>query len=60
MTKTDEKSLQCSPAKTARLLDVSERTAWRMIASGELPSLKVGRRRYVPREAIEKIVAGAA
>lgn len=60
MTPKAEKPLQCSPRQTAELLAVSERTAWRMIARGELPSRKLGRKRFVPREAIEKFVAGAA
>jgi excisionase family DNA binding protein len=37
----------------ARLLCISGREVWRMIADGEIPSIKWGRRRLVRRAALE-------
>jgi excisionase family DNA binding protein len=37
--------LRCNPS-----------TVWRLIAAGELPSVKVGRRRIVPRDAVEEFI----
>jgi excisionase family DNA binding protein len=36
-----------SVKKTARILDVSERTVHRLIKRGDLPSIRIGRRRGV-------------
>lgn len=43
-------------ATAARLLGLSERTTWSLIARGQLCSVKVGRRRLVPRHALEAFV----
>lgn len=48
-----------SVSGVASLLSSSERTVWRLIARGELPTFKVGRKTLVPREATERLVAGA-
>ena len=45
--------------ETADRLRVSERTVARMIASGELPSLKVRRRRFVRSASIEGLMKDA-
>lgn len=45
-------------AAASRLLGVSERTAWSLIAGGQLRSVKIGRRRLVPRHALETFVDG--
>ena len=40
--------------EVGRRLDVSRATAYRLVASGELPSVRLGRRRVVPVAAIER------
>ncbi len=41
----------------ARAIGISERYAWELIASGELPALRLGRRRLVRVESISKFLA---
>ncbi len=43
--------------QAAELLNVSERTVWALLATGELVSIRVGRWRLVPRKALERFVA---
>lgn len=40
----------------AELLGVSERTAWTLVGRGELRSIRIGKRRLVPRQAIEQFI----
>ena len=42
--------------EAARRLGISPRGVARLLASGELPSLRVGRRRLVPLGALERLV----
>lgn len=42
-----------------RRLDVSRATAYRLVASGELPSVRLGRRRVVPLAVIERKLVDA-
>lgn len=44
----------------ARLLNVGRSTAYDLIRSGRLRSFKIGRRRLVPREALEVLIADLA
>ena len=46
--------LLVSTKEAARLLSLSERSVYFLIQSGRLPSRKIGARRLVPREAVEK------
>ena len=46
-------------AEIARLLGISERTVRRWIASGELPSVKVGGSRLVARADLERTLSPA-
>ena len=39
--------------QVAKMLDVSEVTVWRLVGSGELESIKVGRSRRIEPEAVE-------
>lgn len=41
-----------SPDFVASLFDVSRRTIYTLIASGELPSLEIGRLRRIPHSAV--------
>ena len=46
--------------ETAELLGVSRAFAYTLVARGELPSLRLGRRVVVPRVAIDALVASCA
>jgi excisionase family DNA binding protein len=49
-----------SGKEAARRLGISPRAVARLLASGELPSLRVGRRRLVPLGALERFLAGGS
>lgn len=42
-------------AETAELLRCSKSLVYRMLGTGELPSVKLGRRRLIPRREVERI-----
>jgi excisionase family DNA binding protein len=46
-----------SPDSAARALDVPVRTIYRLIASGELKSFKIGKRRLIGDPELERLVA---
>lgn len=54
----DENMLLTVP-EAARLLRVSRAFAYELIARGELPVLRLGRRVLVPREALEQHIRAA-
>ncbi|WP_446216279.1 helix-turn-helix domain-containing protein [Micromonospora sp. IBHARD004] len=43
--------------EAARLLNVGRTTAYDLIRSGRLRSVKIGRRRLVPRDALDALLA---
>lgn len=43
-------------SEAAQLLGISRGTAFELIGTGQLRSIKVGRRRLVPRQALEELV----
>jgi excisionase family DNA binding protein len=43
--------------EAARLLNVGRSTAYDLIRSGRLRSVKIGRRRLVPRDALDALIA---
>lgn len=43
--------------EAARLLNIGRSTAYELIRSGRLRSVKIGRRRLIPREALESLLA---
>ncbi|MCC7388145.1 MAG: helix-turn-helix domain-containing protein [Phycisphaerales bacterium] len=49
-------------SRTAELLAISERSAWRLISTGELRAIKLGRSTRVMVESIDRLVerGGAA
>ena len=54
------KNVFLRPDEAAKLLSVSRAKAYALIASGELPCIRLGKRGVrVPRAAIEKLVADA-
>jgi excisionase family DNA binding protein len=48
-----------SVEETANILGLSRPTAYAAVKTGDLPSIRVGRRLIVPRYALEKMLAGA-
>jgi len=52
-------SLTVSVVKAAQLLGVSRALAYELVARGDLPSLRLGRRVVIPRRALEALVEGA-
>lgn len=59
--KTFHSDINCySVREVAERLGMSERQVARMIAAGDLPSMKIGRRRLIQRAAITAWMAGKA
>lgn len=52
----DEKVLAVSIAEAARRLGVSTRTVATLVATGELASRKIGRRRIIPVSILETFI----
>lgn len=48
-----------SVPEAAERLGVSRAAAWRLIYTGELQSVRIGRRRIVPRSVVNQILARA-
>lgn len=42
--------------EAAERLSIGRAMAWEMVASGELPTVRIGRRRLVPAEALRRYV----
>lgn len=59
MSQTPPPRLALTIDEAAEALRVSTRTVERLIASGHLPSRKLGRRRVVPLAALERLLADA-
>jgi len=51
-----EQRLAYSIAEAGMLLGLGQATTERLVASGSLPSIKVGRRRLVPAGALRRLV----
>ena len=49
--------LLLTPERTAERLDVSRTTVYALLASGELESVRIGRSRRIPVQAVEGYVA---
>jgi excisionase family DNA binding protein len=39
-------------------LNLSKTTTWKMIHTGQIPSIRLGKRYVVPKAALEKVLAG--
>jgi excisionase family DNA binding protein len=52
-------SLTVSVVNAAQLLGVSRALAYELVARGELPSLRLGRRVVIPRRALEALIEHA-
>jgi len=42
--------------ETARSLGVGERTVWRRISTGDLPTVRIGRSVRIPAKAVEEFI----
>jgi excisionase family DNA binding protein len=50
-----DKSLMLTVTEAAKLLRISERTAWRRVKDGQIPTVRLGGRVLVPRSQLEAI-----
>ncbi len=51
--------LAVSVEEAGALLGIGRTSAWQMIARGELPVLRIGKRTVVPVKALQKLIAEA-
>jgi excisionase family DNA binding protein len=59
-TTTDVERLAYSPAELAAALGCTRQHVQNLIARGELPSVKFGRKRLIPRHVVEELLEGGA
>ena len=52
-----EAKLTLSVEETAKLLGIGRNLCYERVKTGEIPSLKIGRRLLVPKAALEKLLA---
>jgi excisionase family DNA binding protein len=52
--------LTYSVAEAARVLGISRSYCYELVQGGQLPSLRLGRRRLIPRAALERFVEAPA
>jgi excisionase family DNA binding protein len=55
----DESHLKLTVGEAAKLLRLSRAFTYELVARGELPSVRLGRRVVIPRVAIERILNDA-
>lgn len=53
----DEEKLTLTVSETARLLGISRGLAYEMVRTGEIPSVRFGKRVLACRQALEKLLA---
>jgi excisionase family DNA binding protein len=46
--------------QSAKFIGVSDKSAYEAVRRGEIPSIRIGRRILVPRQALEDMLAGRA
>ena len=51
-----DEQLLLSPEQAFALVGIGRSTGYRLLASGEIPSIKIGRLRRIPRHALERWV----
>ena len=60
MIKEDIQPATMTVAEAARVLGIGRQTAYDLVRRGELPALRLGKRRLViPKVALERLLAGA-
>ena len=57
MNNSEEEPLVYSPDEARKLLKISRGLMYEAISSGQIPSIRIGRRLLVPRSALEKLLA---
>jgi excisionase family DNA binding protein len=55
----DERRLTVGVPEAGRMLGISRSLAYELVARGELPSVRLGRRIVIPIRAIEELLASA-
>lgn len=50
----------CSPEEAGDIIGISRCSVYKLLKTGELRSLSVGRRRVIPVDAIEELLNGSA
>jgi excisionase family DNA binding protein len=60
MSKDDPNRLTYTVAEAAQLLGISREFAYQQVKSGDLPSVQLGRRRLIPRVALDRFLSGGA
>lgn len=55
-----EVPIVCSVTEAGRMLGVSRAYAYQLVSSGQLPSVRLGRRRVVPRSAVVELLETGA
>ena len=55
----ESEKLTISIKDCAKLLGIGRTAAYQAVQSGQIPSLKIGRRRLVPKSALERLLAEA-
>ncbi len=53
-TRQADNRLLCKPGEAAEMLNLAKSTVYHLVASGELPSVRVGKAIRISREAIDK------
>jgi excisionase family DNA binding protein len=56
MTTTDNRQLLYKPENAGAILDLGRTTVYALMATGELRSVKIGRSRRVPADALDEYV----
>ncbi len=56
MNTHEEEPLVYSPNETRKLLKISRGLMYEAINTGQIPSIRIGRRLLVPRSALEKLL----
>jgi excisionase family DNA binding protein len=57
MNNSEEEPLVYSPDEARKLLKISRGLIYEAINTGQIPSIRIGRRLLVPRSALEKLLA---
>jgi len=53
----EKERLTLTVAETAKVLGIGRTLCYERVRSGEIPSLRIGRRLVIPRAALEKLLA---
>jgi len=54
----DTEKMAFSVKETAQLLGVGRNTMWKAVWRGQVPTIRIGKRRLVPKVALEQMLLG--